>query len=213
MMVDVLDDVVWGDNASKASTALFAGDPSVTGQSGLETSTFNIKRAWMEFDIPVGKVRVGRQPSQWGLGILGNDGNGFDDLFERTTAARPSTASSSRLARWPSSRRRWARRTGHAAVLRGGCRSWSKIRSTSTTATSAPWTTAFKPGTGSAATTRVSTRSTIRAVTSETVPLPGSVRTARPTKSTTMSRSVTPRVGTPTGGPTIKTTSTRWSTH
>ena len=81
MMVDVLDDVVWGDNASKASTALFAGDPSVTGQSGLETSTFNIKRAWMEFDIPVGKVRVGRQPSQWGLGILGNDGNGFDDLF------------------------------------------------------------------------------------------------------------------------------------
>ena len=35
----------------------------------------------MEFDIPVGKVRVGRQPSQWGLGILGNDGNGFDDLF------------------------------------------------------------------------------------------------------------------------------------
>ena len=27
MMVDVLDDVVWGDNASKASTSLFAGDP------------------------------------------------------------------------------------------------------------------------------------------------------------------------------------------
>ena len=72
MMVDVLDDVVWGDNASKASTALFAGDPSVTGQSGLETATFNIKRAWMEFDVPVGKVRIGRQPSQWGLGILGN---------------------------------------------------------------------------------------------------------------------------------------------
>ena len=81
MMVDVLDDVVWGDNASKASTSLFAGDPSVTGQSGVETSTFNIKRAWMEFDVPVGKVRIGRQPSQWGLGILANDGNGFDDLF------------------------------------------------------------------------------------------------------------------------------------
>jgi hypothetical protein len=81
MMVDVLDDVVWGDNASKASTALFAGDPSVTGHSGLETSTFNVKRAWMEFDIPVGKVRIGRQPSDWGLGLLGNDGNGFDDLF------------------------------------------------------------------------------------------------------------------------------------
>jgi len=81
MMVDVLDDVVWGDNASKASTALFAGDPSVTGTSGQENATFQIKRAWMEFDIPVGKLRIGRQPSDWGLGLLGNDGNGFDDLF------------------------------------------------------------------------------------------------------------------------------------
>ena len=81
MMVDVLDDVVWGDNASKASTSLFAGDPSLTGIDGMEQSTFNIKRAWMEFDVPVGKVRIGRQPSDWGLGLLGNDGNGFDDLF------------------------------------------------------------------------------------------------------------------------------------
>jgi hypothetical protein len=81
MMVDVLDDVVWGDNASQATTALFAGNPSLTGGTGQETSTFQIKRAWMEFDIPVGKLRIGRQPSDWGLGLLGNDGNGFDDLF------------------------------------------------------------------------------------------------------------------------------------
>ena len=81
MMVDVLDDVVWGDNASKTSTALFAADPSVTGSDGTESATFNIKRAWMEFDVPIGKVRIGRQPSDWGLGLLGNDGNGFDDLF------------------------------------------------------------------------------------------------------------------------------------
>ena len=81
MMVDVLDDVVWGDNASQATTALFAGNPSLTGGTGQESATFQIKRAWMEFDIPVGKLRIGRQPSDWGLGLLGNDGNGFDDLF------------------------------------------------------------------------------------------------------------------------------------
>lgn len=81
MMVDVLDDVVWGDNASNASTSIFAGEPSVTGIDGQETATFQIKRAWMEFDIPVGKLRIGRQPSDWGLGLLANDGNGFDDLF------------------------------------------------------------------------------------------------------------------------------------
>jgi hypothetical protein len=66
---------------SKTSTALFAGGPSNTGVDGVETATFNIKRAWMEFDVPIGKLRIGRQPSDWGLGLLGNDGNGFDDLF------------------------------------------------------------------------------------------------------------------------------------
>ena len=81
MMADVMDDVVWGDNASLSSTALFASDPSYTGIDGQESQTFKLKRAWMEFDIPVGKIRVGRQPSNWGLGLLANDGNGFDDLF------------------------------------------------------------------------------------------------------------------------------------
>jgi hypothetical protein len=80
MMADVMDDVMWGDNASLASTSLFAGSPSVTGMDGQETDVFQIKRAWMEFDIPAGKIRIGRQPSNWGLGLLANDGNGFDDL-------------------------------------------------------------------------------------------------------------------------------------
>jgi len=80
MMADVMDDVIWGDNASKASTSLFAGDPSLTGIDGQESDVFQIKRAWMEFDIPAGKIRIGRQPSNWGLGLLANDGNGFDDL-------------------------------------------------------------------------------------------------------------------------------------
>ena len=81
MQVDVLDEVVWGDNQSNASTALFAGAPSNTGVDGTAQDTFQIKRAWMEFQIPVGVIRMGRQPSNWGMGLLANDGNGFDDLF------------------------------------------------------------------------------------------------------------------------------------
>ena len=81
MMTDVLDDVVTGDNESLASTALFAGDPSNTGVDGQPSQTFQIKRAWMEFQLPIGLMRVGRQPSDWGMGLLANDGNGFDDTF------------------------------------------------------------------------------------------------------------------------------------
>ncbi|MDG1480815.1 MAG: hypothetical protein P8R54_14565 [Myxococcota bacterium] len=81
MMADVLDDAVWGDNQSLASTALFAGDPSATGIDGQRTDTFQIKRAWMEFTLPVGEVRVGRMESHWGMGLLANSGNGFDDNF------------------------------------------------------------------------------------------------------------------------------------
>lgn len=78
---DVLDNVVWGDNQSIASTALFAGSPTNTGTKGLETDTFKINRAWMEFSLPVGLIRMGRQPSHWGMGLLANHGDGFDDTF------------------------------------------------------------------------------------------------------------------------------------
>lgn len=81
MMADVLDDVVFGDNQNVASTALFAGDPTNTGVDGLESDTFKIKRAWMEFKVPVGLLRVGRQTSHWGMGLLANGGDGFDDTF------------------------------------------------------------------------------------------------------------------------------------
>jgi hypothetical protein len=81
MMVDALDDVVWGDNESLASTPLFAGDPSTTGTDGQHMDALKLKRAWIEFKIPIGLVRVGRQESNWGMGLLSNHGNGFDDSF------------------------------------------------------------------------------------------------------------------------------------
>lgn len=81
LMIDGLDGAVWGDNASLASTALFAGDPSNTGLEGAEIDPIQLKRAWTEFKVPVGLLRVGRQGSHWGMGLLANDGNGFDDTF------------------------------------------------------------------------------------------------------------------------------------
>lgn len=81
MQTDVFDNVVWGDNQSLASTALFATNSSATGMNGRETDTFKVNRAWMEFQLPVGLIRMGRQPSHWGMGLLANHGDGFDDSF------------------------------------------------------------------------------------------------------------------------------------
>lgn len=81
MMADVMDDVVFGDNQSLASTSLFAGDPSNTSMSGQSGSSFEIKRAWLETNLAVGTFKAGRQESHWGMGLLANSGNGFDDAF------------------------------------------------------------------------------------------------------------------------------------
>jgi len=88
MMMDLMDDVVMGDNQSLLPAAVFAQDPSYTRMEGQNQDFFQrsteapmVKRAWMEFKLPVGTMRVGRQESQWGMGILSNAGNGFDDSF------------------------------------------------------------------------------------------------------------------------------------
>lgn len=79
--LDILDTVVWGDNARQAQVPLFAGDPSMTGLDGRERSPVLVRRLWMELSLPVGQLRVGRQPSHGGLGILFNDGNYFRNDF------------------------------------------------------------------------------------------------------------------------------------
>jgi hypothetical protein len=81
MQVDAIDDVVWGDNASLASTALFAGDPSNNGLDGQPEPSIQVSRAWTEITVPVGSIRAGRMSSHWGMGLLANSGDGFDDLF------------------------------------------------------------------------------------------------------------------------------------
>ncbi|MCP4872193.1 MAG: hypothetical protein GY898_26115 [Proteobacteria bacterium] len=79
--IDVLDNVVWGDNENLASTPLFAGSPSETQTNGDVVDSIRVKRLWLEWSTAFGLLRVGRQPSNWGLGILANDGNGFKNDF------------------------------------------------------------------------------------------------------------------------------------
>ena len=80
MQFDGLDNVVFGDNARFAPAPLFANDPSVTDIDGFDVpDSIRLERAWLQFLIPVGQIRVGRMPSQWGLGLLANDGNGLGE--------------------------------------------------------------------------------------------------------------------------------------
>ncbi len=79
--IDLLDNVVWGDNENITATPLFAADPSTTQADGTVVDSIKVKRLWAEWQFMFGSIRVGRQGSQWGAGILANDGNGFDEDF------------------------------------------------------------------------------------------------------------------------------------
>jgi len=57
--------------------------PPASGINGLEDSV-RVKRAWAEYTTPVGEVRFGRMPNNWGLGMLFNAGDGYDDDAQST---------------------------------------------------------------------------------------------------------------------------------
>ncbi len=79
--LDVFDNVTWGDNENAAATPLFAGQPSATQPNGTLVDTIQVKRLWAEWTTAFGLIRIGRQPSNWGMGLLANDGNGFKNDF------------------------------------------------------------------------------------------------------------------------------------
>ncbi len=56
-----------------------AGDPTVNGGGSIV-----VKRLWVDLYTPVGKFRMGRQPSHWGLGVIQNDGNSREGDFGDT---------------------------------------------------------------------------------------------------------------------------------
>jgi hypothetical protein len=72
--IDALDDVLWGDNNGLSSAPLFSTDP--TDQHFLDGTrdALVLHKAWVQFNVPVGVMRVGRMPSHWGLGLLANGG-------------------------------------------------------------------------------------------------------------------------------------------
>jgi uncharacterized protein (TIGR04551 family) len=57
--------------------------PPSSGVNGLEDS-IRVKRAWAEYTTPLGEVRFGRMPNHWGLGMLFNSGDGYDDDAQST---------------------------------------------------------------------------------------------------------------------------------
>lgn len=92
---DVLDNVLYGTSNTKQLEMLSpvvgtvelpagAGSISMVGGAAGENGSINVRRAWAEVLTPIGKLRFGRQPSNWGLGIFQNDGNGPQDDFGDT---------------------------------------------------------------------------------------------------------------------------------
>lgn len=76
--VDALDNVVWGDNDALATSPLFAGEGTGTGLRGDEPDVVALRRAWLDIDLKLGRLRVGRMASHWGMGLLSHGGGTFD---------------------------------------------------------------------------------------------------------------------------------------
>ena len=96
--IDMLDNLVLGSTpggyngqGSPSSTSpyvpigAFASTqvPPTSGFNSFQNS-INIRRAWGEYATPVGQLRFGRMPSQWGLGILENSGDTHDSDWQST---------------------------------------------------------------------------------------------------------------------------------
>jgi uncharacterized protein (TIGR04551 family) len=97
--IDALDNVVWGStpdyafsrNASNGYAydlnqySIFSNSqvPPSAGINALNDSV-RVKRLYGEISTPVGILRFGRMGSQWGLGMLHNDGTGIDNDYGDT---------------------------------------------------------------------------------------------------------------------------------
>ena len=76
--IDGFDNVVLGDNARVFGVPLFAVDQSFTDVNGFDLrESLKLERAWIEFLVPIGQMRVGRMESHWGMGQLTHAGNGL----------------------------------------------------------------------------------------------------------------------------------------
>ena len=98
MEVDFLDNILFGTKDTRQLEIISpivgtqtlppgAGSLWMTGGVAGENGAINVRRIWMDILTPIGKFRLGRQPSNWGLGIFQNDGEGrqadFGDTADR----------------------------------------------------------------------------------------------------------------------------------
>jgi uncharacterized protein (TIGR04551 family) len=101
--IDLLDNVVLGSTPSEYVNTPSGSGYSVAARSGYTPTSFSttttaaptagvnslrdsivVKRVWAEYATPVGELRFGRMPNHWGLGILNNSGDGYDDNYQST---------------------------------------------------------------------------------------------------------------------------------
>ena len=58
-------------------------------QAGVNSTKDSIlvKRVWGEYATPIGQIRFGRMPGNWGLGMYENSGDGYDSDYQTTVDA------------------------------------------------------------------------------------------------------------------------------
>ncbi len=68
-----------------APTGFFSSTqgPPTAGVNGYRNS-IDVKRVWAEYNTPVGQLRFGRMPFNWGLGMVYNSGDGVDSDWQTT---------------------------------------------------------------------------------------------------------------------------------
>lgn len=91
MQLDILDNLVLGSTpdgfpTNPISPLLGFSQTQVPPSDGVNAlrDSIAVKRVWAEVMTPVGQLRVGRMPSQFGMGVLANAGNGLDNDFGDT---------------------------------------------------------------------------------------------------------------------------------
>lgn len=93
--LDFLDNVLYGSSDTRELNVLSpivgtltmpagAGSFWMTGGTAGDHQSINVRRVWTDILTPIGKFRLGRQPSHWGLGIFQNDGRGVNADFGDT---------------------------------------------------------------------------------------------------------------------------------
>ncbi len=91
--IDVIDNIVYGTNASRQfdfhspiiGTIQIPGAGGAIGVTGPESTgqfqAFNLRHAYADILLPIGKLRIGRQPSHFGVGLFQHNGEGLEDDF------------------------------------------------------------------------------------------------------------------------------------